>query len=123
MNYIDFFNKLKCSDSRVEYIVLDQEQGTLDSNIPMFYRFVNPINVEFEFGDGIIRLIPFSELETTNKQYEYVNEGCIFATCNGEPIYEKNQKVYTRMCGKNRIIEEEIAISIDSLFEKVNENI
>ena len=110
MNYVDFFNKLRCLDSRTEYVVLEQEHEVIDSSIPMFYRVIDPINVEFEFGDGIIRLIPF-------------DESCIFATCNGEPIYEKNQRVYTCMCGKNKIIEEEIAISIDSLFEKANENI
>lgn len=123
MNYVDFFDKLRCLDSRTEYVVLEQEHEVIDSSIPMFYRVIDPINVEFEFGDGIIRLIPFDELKMTKEQYQYVNESCIFATCNGKPIYEKNQRVYTCMCGKNKIIEEEIAISIDSLFEKANENI
>lgn len=121
MNYVDFFGELRRSDSRIEYSVMKQERETNDA--PMFYRFIDPISVEFEYNDGIVRLMPFDALQKSKDQYPYVEEGCIFATCNGEPIYEKNNKVYTCVCGKNKIIEEEIAMSIDSMFKQVNEDL
>ena len=93
MDYVEFFEKLKMEDSRVEYSVINEGKHCCITNIPAFYKIVNPINVEFEYNDAIVRLVPFDELEEINKEYLYIDSGCVFATCNGEPIYEKNKKI------------------------------
>ena len=54
-----------------------------------------------------------------NEQYGHVEADCVFATCNGDPIYVKNEKVYMCLHGPKHIIEEEIAASVDSFFETV----
>lgn len=118
MDYIEFFEKLKTKDSRIRYAIVNEQ---ITDDIPDFYRTINPINVEFEYNDGIVKLVPFDKLLSISKEYQYVEGGHIFATCNGEPIYMKNKRVYTCICGRKQIIEEELAISVDSFFEKVND--
>lgn len=123
MDYVEFLEKLKSEDSRIEFSIVNEPRNCNSITIPEFYQIVDPINVEFEYNDGIVRLVPFEELILVNLEYRYVDSGCIFATCNGTPIYEKNKKVFTCICGSNRVIEEEIAISIDSFFEQVNDSL
>lgn len=119
MNYHSFFEKLKAGDSRIEYKDACQNLECKGLEIPHFYKFINPINVEFEFNDGIVKLEPFEGLLVLNEQYGYVEADCVFATCNGDPIYVKNGKVYTCNHGSKHVIEEKVAVSVDSMFETI----
>ncbi len=119
MDYHSFFQKLKAEDPRIEYTEACKELKCEELKIPQFYKTIDPINVEFEFNDGIVRLEPFEGLLVLNEQYRYAEADCVFAICNGDPIYIKNGRVYTCTHGSRRIIEEEIAVSVDSLFETV----
>lgn len=123
MNYLEFFKKLKNADSRIEYCVLSESKKINDINMPEFYYYIDPINVEFEYNDGIVRIIPYNDMLSAKNEYHYIKEGCVFATCNGEPIYEKNGKVFTCICGKNKLLEEEFAESIICLFESVEDKL
>lgn len=120
MNYTDFFNRLKAEDARINFNILEEKKKLFRDDIPSFYQVLDPLVVEFEFNDGIVRLIPYEELEAIQDEYKFIEGGCVFAICNGEPIYYKKNKVWTCICGKDRVIEEEIASSIDSFFEQVN---
>lgn len=119
MDCHSFFEKLKVEDLRIEYFEVCKELECEGLKIPLFYKTINPVNVEFEFNDGIIRLEPFDGLLVLNEQYGYAEADCVFATCNGDPIYVKNEKVYTCTHGSRRVIEEEIAMSVESLFETI----
>lgn len=119
MDYHSFFEKLKTEDPRIEYVEVRKDLECEGLKIPQFYKVIDPVNVEFEFNDGIVRMEPFEGLLVLNKQYGYVKADCVFATCNGDPIYVKNGKVYMCTHGSKRVIEEEIAVSVDSLFETV----
>ena len=72
MNYIDFFDRLKTEDSRIKYDIISEKRDFMDDNIPEFYKVLNPINVEFECDDGMVRLVPFEELMLISKVYQYV---------------------------------------------------
>lgn len=122
MDYLDFFNKLKTVDSRIEFSLVERKLDSLEA-IPNFYNIINPQNVEFEFNDGIIRLASYEELALLKKYYPYISDVCIFATCNGEPVYIKNSMVYTCVYGGGRIIEEKLAESIESLFINVSNSL
>lgn len=119
MDYIAFFNKLKDVDPRIDFQMVENSKILDGGNIPAFYSVINPINVEFEYNDGIIRLEPIENFDNLKKEYDYVQTDCIFASCNGEPIYLKDKKVFTCIRGSKRIIEEEIASSINMLLESV----
>ncbi len=119
MDYYSFFKKLKAEDPRIEYATAHKAPECKGLNIPQFYKTIDPINVEFGFNDGIVRLEPFEGLSVLNEQYSYIEADCVFATCNSDPIYMKNEKVYTCTHGSKRVMEEEIAVSVDSFFEKI----
>lgn len=119
MDYYSFFEKLKAEDYRTEYTEVHEASEYEGLKLPRFYETINPINVEFEFNDGIVRLEPLEGLLVLNEQYGYVGADCVFATCNGDPIYVKNGKVYTCAHGSKNVNEEELAPSVESLFETV----
>lgn len=119
MDYISFMKELQLLDSRITFDIVKSDAVIENNRMPAFYHAVNPVNVEFEFNEGIVRLVPLDELEMAKKQYQYIDDGFVFATCNGSPIYEKDGKVYTCVCGKSKILEEEMAVSITALFEEV----
>lgn len=119
MDYHSFFEKLKAKDPRIEYMETYKEPECRKLDIPQFYKTIDPVNVEFEFNDGIVKLEPIKNLMDLNKQYRYAEADCVFATCNGDPIYVKNKKIFTCTHGSERIIEEQIAASMDSFFEMV----
>ena len=119
MDYCSFFQKLKNSDFRVTFTKVDKHLECEGLEIPEFYQIVNPVNVEFEFNDGIVRLEPFEGLLALNEEYRCVTADCVFATCNGDPIYIRDGKVYTCVHGTRRMMEERIAASVDDLFEQV----
>ena len=122
MNYLKFFEKLEKADPRTKYDVLDEKSTKTKEGMPDFYKTINPLNIEFEFNDGIVRLASYEDLDTLKEEYNYVEDGFVFAICNGEPIYlKKNNKVYSCICGKNPIIEDELAESIEAMFEVAEE--
>lgn len=119
MNYFSFFEKLQKADPRVKYTKNDQKLSCDEFKIPEFYQALNPINVEFEFNDGVVKLEPFENLIILNEEYRYVAADCVFATCNGDPIYVRDGKIYTCVHGSKHVVEEKIAESVEELFEKV----
>lgn len=118
MEYYSFFEKLQRANPEIKFAKVDRKLcGKF--KIPAFYQVLNPVNVEFEFNDGIVKLEPFESLRILNEQYQYVTSDCVFATCNGDPIYIREGKIYTCVHGSKRVIEEKLADSIEKMFEQV----
>lgn len=118
MDYYSFFEKLQKADSRVRFSEGINNKKCNNLEIPEFYRVVNPINVEFEFNDGVVKLASFEELSALNKEYQYIRDGCVFATCNGDPIYIRAGEIFTSVHGTRHTVEEKIATSLEKLFEQ-----
>lgn len=119
MDYYSFFEKLQKADSGIKFTRVNKYLKCEDLEIPEFYQMVNPVKVEFEFNDGIVKLEPLEGLLMLNEEYQYVTAGCVFATCNGDPIYIRDGEIYTCVHGTKRIVEEKIATSIEEIFEQV----
>ena len=117
MDYYSFFEKLQKMDSRIKYKKVEKKLSCEGIIIPEFYQVLNPVNVELEFNDGVIKLEPFEGLIALNEEYQYVNADCVFATCNGDPIYIRAGKIYTCVHGSKRVVEEKMAESVEELFE------
>ena len=60
------------------------------------------------------------ELEKTQKLYALGKECFIFASCNDEPIYLKDNKVYTCLFGKKGIIEEVLSERLKEYLAKID---
>ena len=89
-------------------------QSTVSNNnlpIPLrrFYEIANPVDVEVIMNGNAIKFIPADELEKSKSEYSLGDERFIFATCNGDPIYIYQDRVYTCYHAINKIEDELIA--------------
>ena len=118
MLYDDFVKKIVSKDKRNIFIknnIIDKKY----INIPEIYQYYNPLDVEFKFNSSIIRLVPISEFEDIQKEYSYVKADYIFGFSNGDPIFVKNQKVYTCLHGSKSVVYEELASSFENFIREV----
>ena len=74
-----------------------------------FYQRVNPIVVEVTIWGNVVKFIPAAELRDRQKEYLLGDERFIFATCNGDPIYVYENKIYTCCHGIGEIDDELLA--------------
>lgn len=77
-----------------------------------FYKESDPIDVEVSIKKRIVAFFAYKNLPKIQKEYE-LEEGFVFASCNGEPIYLKDGKVYTCTFGKKGAKETKLANSFD----------
>lgn len=97
--------------------------GSLDivpNILKPFYSEYNPVNVEVEINDGIVRFYPVDALSELQHEYSYVNTNFVFATCNGDPIFFHKGKVYTCPHGVREPQWESLAESVDCFFNREN---
>lgn len=123
MDYYSFFEELQKADHRIKFAKGDKKLLCEKIKIPEFYQIVNPINIEFEFNDGVVKLEPLESLMTLNEKYHYIKADCVFATCNGDPIYIRDGQIYTCAHGSKRVVEEKMAESVEELFEQVGKTL
>lgn len=90
-----------------------------DSNIPQIYKEYDFIDVVVPCRFGELRFYPISKFDDLKKEYSYVENGCIFATNNGEPVFVKNNSVFTCIKGKEKLFIEELACSFEELLEMI----
>ena len=107
-------------DERNCFATVDDAEPKL-RDAPKLYCFYDPVDVEFVFRSGAVRMVPLSKLSELQKQYGYVGADCIFATCNGDPVFLKAGKVYTCPHGTHRIVYEELAPSFDAFIKEIIE--
>ena len=62
--------------------------------LPAFYQYYDPVDVEFDSSMGCIKMVPIGELESVTEQYSYVDPDVVFATSNGDPLFIKNKMVF-----------------------------
>lgn len=61
-----------------------------------FYRKYDPIDVEVTFPNiGAVRFCAAEELTDLRDVYHLPSECFAFATCNGDPIFLREEKVFT----------------------------
>ena len=92
----------------------------LPSCIKDFYQKANPIDVEITMDGNTVRFIPADELEDTQSDYSIGNERFIFATCNGDPIYVYEGKIYTCCHGISKIDDELMAENFSSFLDLID---
>ena len=95
MDYSAFVQKAVAKDKRNKF---DSYEGVLDT-IPEtmrdFYRYCNPVDVELPYEGTSIRFYPAEELDLLREEYKPKMGEFIFATCNSDPIWYYEGKVYT----------------------------
>lgn len=119
--FSEFAKKAIKQDSRNRFESYNNDLSFVPAVMRDFYKNHNPADVEVKMDDNYFRFIPADKLEITQKLYALGKECFVFASCNDEPIYLKDNRVYSCLFGKTGIIEEVLSDSLKEFLDKVQE--
>ena len=85
-----------------------------------FYQQANPVDVEVTMDGNAVRFVPADELETIQSDYSMGKERFVFATCNGDPIYVYDKKIYTCCHGTRKIKDELMAENFAAFLDLID---
>ena len=88
-------------------------------NLPEFYKYYNPVDVEFKSNLGIIRMLPIDEISKETASYSYIKLDFVFALINGEPLFVKDKKVYICENGNQNPTLEKVAYSFEEFLKNI----
>ncbi len=83
------------------------------------YTEYDPLKVELPFDGNSMNLTPYKELKSRLEEYGLDKDSLVFATCNGDPYFVNNSKVYTFMHGMVNSSWELIDENIDNFFMEI----
>ena len=117
MQIDEFVSKAQMRDKTS---LFSEYEGSLDmipDELRDFYAKHNPRNVEIGHNGTSIHLVPAEKLETEKQYYEGMNIGFVFATCDSDPIFYHDGKIYTCPHGVKNPEWELLAESIEKYLD------
>lgn len=118
--FSDFVKKAIKQDPRNRFESFAGDLAFIPEVLQAFYKEYNPVDVEVKINDAYVRFFPVGELQNLQEEYGLGKECFVFASCNGEPIYLKENIVYTCLFGKKGIIEEVVSESLKYYLAKID---
>ena len=116
MDYSEFVSKAVAQDKLNKFAKCDGELSFIPIEAREFYQNFDPVDVEIGMNGSSVRLYPVSELIELQKEYDYLHVQFVFATCNGDPIFLHQEKIYMCAHGVNTPKWEKLADSWISFF-------
>ena len=101
MNFEDFKKYAVAIDSNNIFGECDDVPTIVPEFLKIFYKKFNPIDVEVEIDNAIVRFYPANQLNILQEEYN-ISDVFIFATCNGDPIFIHNGAVYSCAHGNDK---------------------
>jgi len=96
MDYRDFVEKSKMQDQRNVFNSKEVPSSCVPESLKAFYLTSNPVDVEIKLEDySQIKFYPISALEELQCDYDLPTNAFCFATNNSDPIFLKDDKIYT----------------------------
>lgn len=105
----DFVLKAISQDERNVFEEIESEINNLPSELETFYKYANPIDVEVSMGGNSVRFYQMDELKNLQLDYKLPKGRFVFATCNSDPIYIFNGKIYSCYHGNTNAKDEFVA--------------
>lgn len=105
MKIEEFVEKAKKQDDRNIFSICE-DLTSVPAIMKDFYKSFNPVDVEVNMNGNFIRFSPFEKLDSLQSEYALKDGRFVFATCNGDPIYLFNDKVYSCYHGTDKITDE-----------------
>ena len=97
MNYAEFMSAAVAEDARNRFSV-SHSKYLAPVVMQGFYSCCNPIDVEIVYpGLGAVRFYPLEECSSLKDDYELLDGDFVFATCDDDPIFLRNDEVYTSL--------------------------
>lgn len=85
-----------------------------------FYTIANPISVEVMIDHNPVWFFPIEEIMDEQNNYGIGDNRFVFASCNGDPIYVMNNKIYTCCHGTKKITDELLAEDLFSFLSLID---
>jgi len=119
MDYTAFVRKAKEQDSRNIFEAYTGNLDVVPNELKPFYRACNPVDVELDINDAVVRFCPAVELPEMQQEYSYINAQFVFATSNGDPIFLREGTVYTCAHGMKEPKWEKLSDSFERYIDAV----
>ena len=119
MNYQDFRKAAEKQDKRNIFKIENKVPDNIPKKLVAFYQECNPVDVEVLIEEISVRFYPVQALSDLQEEYELPGDRFVIATCNGEPVYLYNDKVYTCYVDSDTIEDELLADSFDLYLQKI----
>lgn len=119
MKIDEFANKAQTQDNSNLFSKYDGSLDIVPNEILSFYANFISSSVEIGYNGTSIHLIPTENLIKENKYYDSMNIGFVFATCDGDPIFYHEGKVYTCPHGVKNPEWELLAESVEEYFNLI----
>lgn len=88
-----------------------------DNKYDDFYNYYDPIDVYVLYDNNEIHFIPYEKIDEVTKEYSFIKCNYVFATCNGDPIFIMDNKVYTCAHGTKNPKYELLSNSFDEFLD------
>ena len=95
MDYNILIENAKKQDERNIFGKFTGDISFVPDELKSFYRNADPIDVEVGYDGVSVNLCPAADLINLQDEYADMKVGFVFATCNGDPIFFSDGKVYT----------------------------
>jgi hypothetical protein len=117
MDYHNFTAKAKMQDLRNNFGKNDMPSAFLPDPLKLFFLNCNPIDVEIRLQDySQIKFYSITDLEKLQDDYDFPESAFCFATNNSDPIFIRNNKIFT-MPHEGGKQYDQIADSFDNYLE------
>lgn len=111
MSIDEFKREAVKQDERNVFESCSEDTSFVPTELQDFFKNSNPVDVEITMNGNAIRFYPLSDLLQLQKDYDLADGRFVFATCNSDPIFVLENKVYTRCHGNSKSSDEEMASS------------
>lgn len=119
MKVEDFVKKSIEQDKRNVF-----EEVKVDEFVPdilkELYQKANPVDVEITMDGNVVSFISMDELEDSQSDYSLGDARFVFASCNGDPIYVYDGKIYTCCHGTDKVDDELMADNLSMFFDLID---
>ena len=116
MDYSVFVKKALEKDKRNKFSTYEGPLDAIPEALKGFYRSYNPVDVELPYDGVSIRFFQAEDLTTLQEEYRPQKGEFIFATCNGDPIWYYDGKVYTGPHGTGDYKWEILSDTVEDFF-------
>jgi len=120
MTVKEFVEKAKRQDARNVFQENCKSIENLPENLKSLYMEANPIDVEVLMDGKLIHFYPMDELNALQTDYNLPMGRFVFATCNSDPIYTFEGRIYNCYHGTSIIKDELMANSLDKFLDMID---
>lgn len=120
MNIQDFKKRAIEQDSRNLFKKYVGDVSDISKVLQQFFLESNPIDVEITMSGKPVKFYPYESLQQLQEDYSLQKNTFIFATCNSDPIYLYDSKIYTCCHEKLNSKSELIATSFEDFLSLID---